>query len=80
MATMAKLNIKLNLFISEDMDKGIRDMADMDKRSVSYIVREAVAEYMSRHTPPAEVVMVDDSDDDSELDTVIDFGKTYSDQ
>ncbi len=65
---MEKIDTRLNLYVTASMHRDIEHMAKENDRTVSYIVREAVAEYMSKRTPPAEVVMIDDSVPNSKPD------------
>ena len=63
-----KLDKQIVSYITSDEHNDLCHMVNMEGRSISYILRKALLEYMSKRTPPPEGDPVDDSVPDSKPD------------
>ncbi len=52
-------------YVTEEEHNDLRHIANIEQRSLSYIVRAALLEYMSKRMPPPEGDPVDDSEPSS---------------
>ncbi len=60
-----KLDKQIVSYITETELNDLRHIVNMEERSVSYITRAALLEYMSKRMPPPEGDPVDDSEPSS---------------